>query len=58
MAKGMSKEWAAEIADSSGSSRRGGEDSGGRPSTQKQKPGRDGGQEVRLAVGSFFRIGS
>jgi hypothetical protein len=41
--KGMSKERAAKIANSKGSSKRGGENSGGGSKTQKQKAGRKGG---------------
>ena len=42
--KGMSKERAAKIANSEGSSKRGGENSGGGKS-QKQKAGRKGGKK-------------
>jgi hypothetical protein len=44
--KGMSKERAAKIANSSGSSKKGGENSGsGGSKSQKQKAGRKGGKK-------------
>lgn len=43
--KGMSKERAAKIANSEGSSKRGGENSGGGSKTPKQKAGRKGGKK-------------
>jgi hypothetical protein len=44
--KGMSKERAAKIANASGSSKKGGEHSGGGDSkSQKQKAGRKGGKK-------------
>ncbi|HVV90831.1 MAG TPA: hypothetical protein VHB53_10080 [Solirubrobacterales bacterium] len=43
--KGMSKERAARIANGSGSSRRGSENSGGGSKAQRQKAGRKGGRK-------------
>lgn len=43
--KGMSKERAAKIANTSGASKKGGENSGGGSKSQKQKTGRKGGKK-------------